>query len=425
MRRFVLLCLLALTPALTYAQGGFPDGYYWYLGAEGGLSSGGMSVTHLDKEVFPSSGEKLNSGVFSVFVERYLGKEGHFSIRPTLTWLERGGTLPRIYDTDAFGTYYEDNGLSNVLYRLKASYLDLRVPLMFQFGSLSNTVRPYLYVAPIIGLPMNGKISMEQQYLSGDYNGYALDVSKGNLASLYYSAAFGAGLKWNILRHNLYLAFDISYDPGFCNTYSKKEKEGSAIVKENLFYNAYAISGTRKLSGLEVKVSVGIPLGRKKAAPRRDYQEPVTVRQEPRQEPVVPRKPNKPCYSLDEISDMIDRGVDVQGKTFCAVDAIQFEFGKSTIMQSSQAYLDQLARILIRTGMRVEVKGHTDNVGSEDVNLKLSKERAQAVMNYLIKKGVPKNKLSFSYYGMSKPLFSNDTEDGRRWNRRVEFEILK
>lgn len=423
MKRFVLLCLLALVPALTYAQGSFPDGYYWYLGAEGGIHSGGMTVTKLDKDVFPSSGEKLNAGVFSLFVERYLGKEGHFSIRPTLSWLERGGTLPRIYSSDAFGSYYEDNGLSDVFYRLKASYLDLRIPLMYQFGSLSGTVRPYIYAAPILGLPIAGKITAEQQYLSGDYNGFALDASKGNLASVYYSAAFGAGLKWNIRRHNLYLAFDISYDPGFCNTYSKKEKEGSAIVKEDIFYNAYSISGTRKFSGLEVKVSVGIPLGRKKAAPRHEYQEPVVY--EPRQEPVVPRKPNKPCYSLDEISDMIDRGIDVQGKTFCAVDAIQFEFGKSTLMQSSQTYLDQLARILIRTGMRVEVKGHTDNVGSEEVNLKLSKERAQAVMNYLVKKGVPKDNLSFSYYGMSKPLFSNDTEDGRRWNRRVEFEILK
>ena len=87
-------------------------------------------------------------------------------------------------------------------------------------------------------------------------------------------------------------------------------------------------------------------------------------------------------------------------------------------------YLDKIAAILIKTQVRVEVKGHTDNVGSEEVNMKLSKERAKAVVNYLVRKGVGKDKISYSYYGMSEPLTTNDTEEGRTMNRRVEFEIL-
>jgi OOP family OmpA-OmpF porin len=83
-----------------------------------------------------------------------------------------------------------------------------------------------------------------------------------------------------------------------------------------------------------------------------------------------------------------------------------------------------LAAILIVTQVRVEVKGHTDNVGSEEVNMELSKERAKAVVRYLIREGVDKDKISYSYYGMSKPLTTNDTEEGRTMNRRVEFEIL-
>ena len=75
--------------------------------------------------------------------------------------------------------------------------------------------------------------------------------------------------------------------------------------------------------------------------------------------------------------------------------------------------------------MRVEVKGHTDNVGTEDFNVKLSRDRAEEVVKYLTRQGVSESNLSYSYYGMSRPLASNDTEDGRKMNRRVEFEILK
>ena len=119
------------------------------------------------------------------------------------------------------------------------------------------------------------------------------------------------------------------------------------------------------------------------------------------------------------------KGEPLEGKTICAVDdVINFDFGKSTIKEESHQYLDRLALVLIRLNTRIEVKGHTDNIGSAEVNMELSKERARAVTEYLVSKGVNRNKLSYSYYGMTKPLTSNDTEKGRALNRRVEFEIL-
>ena len=178
-------------------------------------------------------------------------------------------------------------------------------------------------------------------------------------------------------------------------------------------------------------MTIGIPLGKKKSrpayvAPVVHKVEPTPVAQETETVPVVEEKAQeKPCYSLEEISAMMSSGENVYGKTFCAVDAIQFEFGNSTIKRSSYAYLDKLAKILKETGMKVEVKGHTDNVGTEDFNMKLSKERAKGVVNYLVKNGVPTSQLTYSFYGMSQPLADNDTEDGRKLNRRVEFEILK
>ncbi len=78
-----------------------------------------------------------------------------------------------------------------------------------------------------------------------------------------------------------------------------------------------------------------------------------------------------------------------------------------------------------RSNVKIEIKGHTDNVGSEEYNMELSRQRAEAVYNYLIKNGISPSKLSFSYYGMSQPITTNDTPEGRKENRRVEFEILK
>jgi outer membrane protein OmpA-like peptidoglycan-associated protein len=74
--------------------------------------------------------------------------------------------------------------------------------------------------------------------------------------------------------------------------------------------------------------------------------------------------------------------------------------------------------------LRIGVYGHTDNVGSDATNLRLSKDRAASVMAYLAGKGVNRNRLESEGYGETKPVESNDTDAGRAKNRRVEFKIL-
>ena len=71
--------------------------------------------------------------------------------------------------------------------------------------------------------------------------------------------------------------------------------------------------------------------------------------------------------------------------------------------------------------MKIEVGGHTDNVGSADANLKLSRERAQAVMAALAERGVAAGRLTAKGYGQTVPVADNRTEDGRAKNRRVEL----
>ena len=74
--------------------------------------------------------------------------------------------------------------------------------------------------------------------------------------------------------------------------------------------------------------------------------------------------------------------------------------------------------------MRIELGGHTDNVGSEASNQKLSEQRAKAVYDYLVQHGVPAERLTYKGYGQSQPVADNSTPEGRRQNRRTVFTII-
>jgi len=75
--------------------------------------------------------------------------------------------------------------------------------------------------------------------------------------------------------------------------------------------------------------------------------------------------------------------------------------------------------------IKIEISGHTDNIGSAAYNQKLSESRAKAVVDYLIEHGIDRSRLSYMGYGFEKPIAPNDTEEGRQLNRRVEFKIVE
>ena len=75
--------------------------------------------------------------------------------------------------------------------------------------------------------------------------------------------------------------------------------------------------------------------------------------------------------------------------------------------------------------MRIEISGHTDKTGSEPLNLKLSENRAKAVMDYLIKKGIESSRIEYKGFGSLQSIADNSTAAGRTKNRRVEFKILE
>ncbi|MBI1182837.1 OmpA family protein [bacterium] len=102
-----------------------------------------------------------------------------------------------------------------------------------------------------------------------------------------------------------------------------------------------------------------------------------------------------------------------------------FEFDKYEILDTNYYFLDSLVDLLLENeDLSLEVQGHTDDVGSNSYNEKLSKNRAVAVVNYLISEGIDKKRIKYSYYGATRPVATNSTPEGRQLNRRCEF-ILK
>lgn len=108
-----------------------------------------------------------------------------------------------------------------------------------------------------------------------------------------------------------------------------------------------------------------------------------------------------------------------------AFDNLEFNTGKSTIRTSSYASLDELAELLKKKPeYKLLIEGHTDNVGSRTSNITLSKNRATAVKNYLVKKGVAASRFVVNWFGPDKPIDTNDTDEGRQRNRRVEMTVI-
>ncbi len=103
-----------------------------------------------------------------------------------------------------------------------------------------------------------------------------------------------------------------------------------------------------------------------------------------------------------------------------------FDYAKATLRSASFPELDRLYELLNEfPEMRIEISGHTDNRGSRTTNERLSAARAKSVVAYLVKKGIAANRLESKGYAFDQPIATNDTEEGRQQNRRVEFKVLK
>lgn len=106
-----------------------------------------------------------------------------------------------------------------------------------------------------------------------------------------------------------------------------------------------------------------------------------------------------------------------------AIQNLEFDLSKATIRPSSFPSLDRVATLLIEKNFKLRLAGYTDSTGPLQLNMRLSKERAQAVKNYLVSKGANPNNIDAVGYGPKDPIATNATPEGRQLNRRVEFTL--
>jgi OOP family OmpA-OmpF porin len=105
---------------------------------------------------------------------------------------------------------------------------------------------------------------------------------------------------------------------------------------------------------------------------------------------------------------------------------VQFDFDKYNIKSEYYAFLNEVATVLNgNPALTMAVRGHTDNVGADAYNQRLSERRAQAVVEYFVSKGINRDKFHAVGFGFSKPVATNKTPEGRAWNRRAELSPIK
>lgn len=114
----------------------------------------------------------------------------------------------------------------------------------------------------------------------------------------------------------------------------------------------------------------------------------------------------------------------VTGQTI-RLNNLFFDFGKSDLRKESFSELDRTVALMKQyPSMTIEISGHTDNIGTETDNQVLSENRAKAVLDYLVNKGIDAGRIKSKGYGKTKPVSTNDTEEGKQLNRRVDFTII-
>jgi len=322
------------------------------------------------------------------------------SVRPEFVFIGKGEKI-------------EDLGVS---YQMKSNYFEFRLPVVYNYNELDNLI-PYAFVGPAFSMATGGNIAID---------GYSTDLTKANLSSFDVEVLAGLGVKYPLTVANIPMkvAAEITYAMGFSDSYSAKEKNESAIA---LNRRSYTIDGTRKNRSFGLNFSVLVPLSG--IFKQKEKIEPqivtTTIPQIEQKSDTANKIPEKSFYTISEIKDYLNKGLEVNTLKISLFN-INFDTKQYAIKEESKPYLDEIVSLLNSVpSMKFKINGHTDNVGDDDNNLVLSRNRAKAVLNYLVSKGIAESRLVSEGFGETKPIDTNDTEEGRLNNRRVEFEIIE
>ena len=133
-----------------------------------------------------------------------------------------------------------------------------------------------------------------------------------------------------------------------------------------------------------------------------------------------------PALGLDEsYTEPFKVNIKFEPARMYRLDNVHFDFGKASLRPDSYNQLEELVSYLKnKDAIKVEIAGHTDNVGKEADNVKLSQQRAETLKAYLVKKGILSARIVAKGYGAAEPVADNETDEGRQLNRRTEVRIL-
>lgn len=198
------------------------------------------------------------------------------------------------------------------------------------------------------------------------------------------------------------------------NQFSKKVPEGAEIIYEDLNTGeALGIAKPDPLSGLyKIVLPFGINYG-------------ITAK----------AKGMIPSSININLSQLSGRYLELEGRDIsmaplvkgavATINNLFFELNKAELKPASEPELKRLVQVLTENeSLKIEISGHTDNTGTDEINNRLSLDRANAVREYLLKAGIAPTRMSSKGFGKTKPKADNATEEGRAINRRVEFVIL-
>ena len=390
------LCLAACTTAT--AQSAFTN--RTELGFKYGWNRADMHYSHKMYNMYKHRDNWQNQ--FGFFMKSNVSD--HFAIRPELTFINRGTRMK----------------FEEINYRIEAKYFDLRLPLMISFAPHS-AVNPYMFITPEVCIVRKGEITFN----SPQTDKITTDLSLSNIRNCDVAVLAGLGLEVPIRigQFRFSLAAEAGYSLGLLNTFADDELDGDAYVLNPSPFT-YTPQGRRTNRGIEAALVINLPLSNLNTVPK-PKKRPVVVETEP--EPIVEvfEYEIKDCYSFEEMYSFVKNGVDISDKRICVFD-MKFQFGSAKLLRSSEKYLDNVVGMMKAfPRMRITINGHTDNIGTEEANQKLSEQRAQSVFDYLVKHGIEPSRMSCHGYGLNYPIDTNATEAGRARNRRVEIEVTR
>lgn len=410
------------------------------IGVRGGLNLSDMVYSYDHIDIYRHFLQP--QGMAGLFGHFHLGKS-NIAIRPEVTFIGRADSLE----------------WKDVRYRLKAHYLDLRLPITFNLRFKDSYVSPYLMVAPQANLAYGGKINYFDQE---DYpEGCSTTITDADINPYDISVMLGGGLDILIPTKGipLLLSLEAGYNLGLRNNFSQREILDNPTVADNdrsyilnhLIPGAELYKETRKNRGIELALRIALPLDDswKCTHPRKPLTQiydtvfvPDTVYVEQHDTTITKQtdtvyivKPGAPrgdsleyvrkdCYSFGEMYAFIKLGVDISDKRMCLFN-INFDFDSYRLRSESYPHLDEVAMMMNAfPEMRIKIIGHTDSVGSDKYNENLSLNRSKSVIRYLQSKGIDAGRMVPEGFGEKYPIDTNSTPEGRFHNRRVEIEVL-